>query len=102
MRQIAYGHFFAPVNKPPLISLLFTHTSLIMMALCFFSASCGRYCHNYQMSSILVFMVFLSGLGSVANEHIWYMQGDGNTNIDLEKDKNETRASSKHAKVSLY
>ena len=47
-------------------------------------------------------MVFLSGLGSVANEHIWYMQGDGNTNIDLEKDKNETRASSKHAKVSLY
>jgi hypothetical protein len=30
------------------------------------------------------------------------MQGDGNANIDLEKDKNETRTSSKHAKVSLY
>ncbi|TKV95418.1 hypothetical protein SEVIR_9G362300v4 [Setaria viridis] len=28
-----------------------------------------------------------------------YMQGDGNANIDLEKDKNETRASSKHAKT---
>jgi hypothetical protein len=32
---------------------------------------------------------------------LFLCQGDGNANVDLEKDRIETRGLSKHAKVSL-